>query len=290
MASFKPILSLGKQSIPKPVVDGINLCYAAIDPLLITSYQKWNAWNKPIPLHLRRITAKRSVTNFVQSGKRISDALIAGLKVAGRKIDDVQAILDFGCGAGRQVQYFYDYKFVKLYGCDPNAKHIEWLSENYPLGDFRVSQFSPPLPFDDNTFDLIYSVSVFTHLSEKAHFNWLEELKRVLKPNQIVLLTTLGKHAAKRLDEEKLVKRDSAEPDSFENALAQQKFVFYVPEGYRTVNQLINPTSTSEEEMYGATWHSEDYIYENWGQYFEVVKVIPGCIDGLQDLVVLRKS
>lgn len=73
MASSKPILSLVKQIIPKPVVDGIDLCYAAVDSLLITSYQKWNAWNKPIPpFHLRKITAKRSVTNFVQSGKRIS--------------------------------------------------------------------------------------------------------------------------------------------------------------------------------------------------------------------------
>lgn len=283
-------LKLVKQRIPKPLVDGINLVYGAIDPLLIANYRKQNAWNKPIPpFELRRITAKRSAANFVHSGKRISDALIEGLKIAGKDINGVQAILDFGCGAGRQIQYFYDYKSAKVYGCDPNATHIEWLTKNYPLADFRVSQFMPPLPFDDNTFDLIYSVSVFTHLSEEAQFAWLKELKRVLKPNQIALLTTLGEHAAKRLDSEKLVQRDPAEPESFQDALAQQGFVFYVPESYRAVNRLINPNSTSEEDMYGATWHSEEYIREKWGQDFEVIKIISGCIDELQDLVVLKK-
>lgn len=42
--------------------------------------------------------------------------------------------------------------------------------------------------------------------------------------------------------------------------------------------------------MYGVAWRSEEYIMQQWGRYFEVVKVIPGCIDGLQDLVILRKS
>ncbi|MBW4443062.1 MAG: class I SAM-dependent methyltransferase [Plectolyngbya sp. WJT66-NPBG17] len=290
MARFSPTLSLIKQRIPTPLIDFINFIYGAIDPLMIASYQKQNAWNKPIPpFELRRITAKRSVANFVQSGKRISDALVEGLRTTGKEINEIQTVLDFGCGAGRQVQYFYAYEFVKIYGCDPNAAHIAWLSKNYPLADFRVSQFMPPLPFDSNTFDLIYSVSVFSHLSEKAQFAWLEELSRVLKPNQIALLTTLGEHAANRLDLEKLVQRDPAEPESFKDALAQQKFVFYVPESYRAANQVINPGNSSEEDMYGATWHSEDYIYENWSQYFEVIKIIPGCVDGLQDLVVLRK-
>jgi SAM-dependent methyltransferase len=279
-----------KKRIPQPVVNGINVIYGAIDPLLISNYQRQNNWHKPIPpFELRRITAKRSVTDFVESGKRISDALIEGLKVAGKTISDAESILDFSCGAGRQIQYFYDYKAAKVYGCDSNASHIEWLSQNYPLGNFRVSQFSPPLPFNENAFDLIYSVSVFTHLSERVQFEWLEELRRVLKPNQTALLTTLGEHAAKRLDTEKLVQRDPTEPDSFEDALDQQKFVFYVPESYRAVNKMINPKSLSAEDMYGATWHSEEYIYEQWGRYFEVIKIIPGSIDDLQDLVVLRK-
>lgn len=283
-------LSLIKQNIPRPIIDGVNFTFSIIDPISIFFYRQRSGWNKPIPpFELRRITAKRSVTDYVQSGKRIADSLIKGLEVAGKDISEIQSILDFGCGAGRQIQYFYDYKTAKVFGCDPNADHINWLSANYPHGVFRVSQFTPPLPFEDSTFDLIYSVSVFTHLSEQAQFAWLGELKRVLRPNQIALLTTLGEHTARRIDAEKLVRRDPSEPDSFSEALSHQKFLFYVPESYRAVNKKINPNSNSEEEMYGVTWHSENYIREEWGRYFEVLEVIPGVIDGLQDLVVLRK-
>lgn len=222
---YNSVFSLIKQKVPRPIIDGVNFAYSVADPMLISYYRQQSGWNKPIPpFELRRITAKRSVTDYVESGKRIADTLVEGLKVAHKEIDKVQSILDFGCGAGRQIQYFYDYNLTKIYGCDPNAEHIKWLSRSYPLADFHVSQFTLPLPFESDTFDLIYSVSVFTHLSENAQFAWLEELKRVLRPNQIALLTTLGEHAAKRHDSEKLGRRDPSEPDFFEQALTHHKF------------------------------------------------------------------
>jgi SAM-dependent methyltransferase len=47
------------------------------------------------------------------------------LNSIGKDINEFGEILDFGCGAGRQIQYFYDYKTSKITGCDPNADHID---------------------------------------------------------------------------------------------------------------------------------------------------------------------
>jgi SAM-dependent methyltransferase len=49
----------------------------------------------------------------------------------------------------------------------------------------------PPLPFADNSLDLIYSMSVFTHLAD-TWSAWLLELHRVLKPGGVLLVTLLG--------------------------------------------------------------------------------------------------
>ena len=281
-----------KSQTPPSVVAKINEIYSQVDPLLISFYRTRTGWNKPIPpFELRRITAKRSVDDYVKSGERIVRSLIDGLNSVGEDINNFPNILDFGCGAGRQVQYFYENKKLKITGCDPNESHIQWLSPQYPLANFSVSKFDPPLPFAAESFDLVYSVSVFTHLSEKAQFNWLTDLKRVLRPGGIALLTTLGQYAAQLTDKTSTTKRrDINEPEIFSKALLEQKFLFYVPKSYHQLNKFINPDSVTDEEMYGIAWHSQEYLTNNWSQYFEILNIIPGCIDSSQDLVILRKS
>ena len=53
-------------------------------------------------------------------------------------------------------------------------------------------------------FDIIYATSVFTHLSEEMHYAWMNELKRICKPNGIIFLTTHGDNCKPKLTEEEL--------------------------------------------------------------------------------------
>lgn len=286
------LYNLARSKTPESIKSKIDVAYSKFDPVLINFYRMTTGWDKPIPpFSLRKLTAKRSLDHYVNSGQNIVKSLIDGLQSSTAKdIDDFQDVLDFGCGAGRQVQYFYDRANVKLTGCDPSQPHIQWLSENYPSANFYVSKFAPPLPFSNASFDLVYSVSVFTHLSEKAQFEWLSELRRILRPGGIALLTIMGEYAAQLSDRNKYYKRDPNEPKSFSQELSEKKFLFYVPTSYSLINSIVSPNSVSEDEMYGATWHSKEYITNKWSQYFNIVNIIPGCIDNLQDLVVLRKE
>ncbi|MBW4619890.1 MAG: class I SAM-dependent methyltransferase [Cyanosarcina radialis HA8281-LM2] len=276
-------LSLVKKKTPRLVRQGINVVHSIADPILCQSYQKQHGWDRPIPpLQLRIITSDRTIDGYVKSGKSIVDSFAEELKKCGLALDRFRNILDFGCGAGRQIQYMSGYRQANLTGCDPNEAHIKWLSKSYPGANFYRTNFNPPLPFADKSFDLIYSVSVFTHLSEKLQYDWLKELKRVLKPQGIALLTTLGEYAAKRNDILGINRH------LYEQLIAED-LVFKLTPGTRSLNKFINPKALVEEEMYGLTYHSQKYIAENWSKYFEVVNIVPGCISNLQDLVILQK-
>ena len=103
-------------------------------------------------------------------------------------------LLDWGCGPGRIVRHMPELLGNRngYFGTDYNANSIRWCSENIPLVTFNHNSLEAELPYSDNKFDAIYGISIFTHLSEKMHFNWYAELRRVLKPGGILLVTTQG--------------------------------------------------------------------------------------------------
>lgn len=69
-------------------------------------------------------------------------------------------ILDAGCGAGRNLKWFYNNKF-KIFGVDANAKSITEVQEKYPLQatHFTVQQLDV-LSFDTATFDHVICSAV----------------------------------------------------------------------------------------------------------------------------------
>jgi cyclopropane fatty-acyl-phospholipid synthase-like methyltransferase len=58
--------------------------------------------------------------------------------------------------------------------------------------EFSLNILHPPLPYEDNFFDIITGISVFTHLSEALHHTWFKELTRICSRNGILYLTTQG--------------------------------------------------------------------------------------------------
>ena len=69
---------------------------------------------------------------------------------------------------------------------------MAWLEESLapPLHPFLNGEL-PPLDQPDEMFDLVYCVSVFTHLS-RSWSDWPIELHRVLKPGGLMLATFMG--------------------------------------------------------------------------------------------------
>src|SRR5262249_60680166 len=65
-------------------------------------------------------------------------------------------------------------------------------ARNLPFARYQVNTLQPVLGYDDDAFDLIYALSVFTHLPEPDQLTWMDELHRVLRPGGHLILTTHG--------------------------------------------------------------------------------------------------
>ena len=120
------------------------------------------------------------------------------LERRGRALADVRSILDFGCGCGRVIRHLGRVP-ADLHGSDANATLAAWCRENLPFGRYAVNGLAPPLPYEDGAFDLVYTMSVFTHLPAHLQRPWLDELRRVVEPGGRLLLTTHGERYVERL-------------------------------------------------------------------------------------------
>ena len=115
------------------------------------------------------------------------------------KVDyrNFNTILDFGCGCGRILAGWESLlpAGTKLLGCDINADLIAFCQANIPFAQTWVSGYLPPLKdVADAAVDLVYSASVFTHLTESAAQDWASELCRILRPGGILFMSYSDSH------------------------------------------------------------------------------------------------
>ncbi len=147
----------------------------------------------PVPTArlLMLTTASPSVEWFIQTGRAGADSIRAQLERNSIPLPEVGAVLDFGCGCGRIIRHWADLP-AEIHGCDYNPVLIDWCRRRLPFAQFETNELEPPLPYTDARFDLIYALSVFTHLPEPLQSRWVAELARVLRPGGHLIISTHG--------------------------------------------------------------------------------------------------
>lgn len=174
----------------------------------------------------------------------IVSRLPSGWSFAGKRI------LDFGCGAGRTLRHFIrEASDAEMWGCDIDEPSISWLRDQVcPPFHVLLNGPEPPLDQPSQSFDLIWGISVFTHLAD-SWARWLTDLHRLLRTDGLLYLTFMARGtsdliAGEPWDEEKV-----------------------------GMNVL----------SYGQSWdlggpmvmHSPWWIEEHWGRGFDVVSLRP---------------
>jgi SAM-dependent methyltransferase len=124
----------------------------------------------------------------------INARYIAGLATRYLGSERPVTVCEWGCGPARIVRHLPDLLPTgsRVFGTDYNPRTIEWCSANLPQVTFRLNGLAPPLPFEDGELDMLYAVSVLTHLSEEMHLSWMAECERVVRPGGLILLTVHG--------------------------------------------------------------------------------------------------
>lgn len=124
-----------------------------------------------------------SFARYWRTGKETAEGVAA---LIDKYVDKPRPrVADWGCGLARIVRHLparYD-----RYGFDYNANAIAWDTEHIDGVAFAQNALRPPLPADDAAFDAVYALSVFTHLSERGHEEWIAEIERVLAPGGVFL-------------------------------------------------------------------------------------------------------
>jgi SAM-dependent methyltransferase len=178
---------------------------------------------------------------------------------------DGKRVLDFGCGAGRTLQALAPHAAgAELSGCDIQEEGIAWARANLSMRFFLNSEL-PPLDVPDGAFDLVYGMSVFTHIGERWAA-WAAEMHRILAPGGFGVFTFLGEGMWAEL------LGRPWEPDRI---------------------GLISTLPGRSWEVGGPNvFASEWWLREHWGRAFEVVAVRPAWdLDAMQGhgwLVVRR--
>ena len=161
------------------------------------------------PLPPRRLMVRVAGTSdadwFLRGGRAGYDAIAAHVPLAG-----LESVLDFGCGCGRVTRWWNDFD-GRIAGSDVSRSAIEWCRTNLPFARFERNALAPPLMFDDESFDLVYALSVFTHLTADLQLAWRDEVRRVLRPGGRLLLTTHGRSYVPRLGEEERTRFERGE-------------------------------------------------------------------------------
>jgi SAM-dependent methyltransferase len=159
-------------------------------------------------------------------------------------------VLDFGSGAGRTLRHFLEEAETgEFWGADLDAASIDWLERELspPLHGWRSAEW-PPLGLEHGSFDLIWAVSVFTHLTDNSSA-WLLELHRMLKPEGLLIATYMGRwnsefFAGEPWDEDRIG---------------------------RNVLHHVRDWESGGPGVLMSDW----WVREHWGRAFEIVEVEP---------------
>ena len=197
-------------------------------------------------------------------------------------------VLDFGCGAGRMVRFLGQMKSVKAHAIDINPDLVKWCQKNLSAVTTAQNSEAPPMPFPDAKFDMVYSMSIFTHLPEDNTQAWLNDIARVLKPGGLLILTTHGYPALDIIRNSAIhQKMFDVTADRTDELIAQLKREHFIHLGYEW--RLLNFAKAGKR--YGNTFIDSDYVHSKWNTpALDVIEHLPGGLRGWQDVVVLRRK
>jgi SAM-dependent methyltransferase len=181
-------------------------------------------------------------------GAGTKEALV-GLLPAGWSFEG-KRVLDFGCGAGRTLRHFLaEAEVAEIWGVDIDGPSIDWLQGSLcpPLHAMRGPR-EPPVDLAAGTFDLVWAISVFTHLTDTS-LPWLAEMHRLLRPGGLLIATYTGRWSSEELagepwDEDRIGMNVIHETDDWDGG---------------------GPTVLMSD------W----WVREHWGRGFEIIEVLP---------------
>jgi SAM-dependent methyltransferase len=223
-----------------------------------------------------RDASPEGVQRYAQGARNVLDLIEEGLRRTGRDFDDAERWLDFGCGYGRIVRELVQrVDRRRIHAADANAEGVRFCASEFGVHPIYVPQ--DPAGLSLPSFDVIYAISVLTHLPPERGRELLRVLGEALAEDGLLLFTTHGQRSVETAG----VYGAAYEPlqESLQREV-ESTGVAYVPYGHYAGDD------------YGMTWHSRDYVVRTMTELdpsLELVYFEPHGLDEHQDVFAYRR-
>jgi ubiquinone/menaquinone biosynthesis C-methylase UbiE len=282
-------LRLLLRSVNEPIIDGVEMPrfpHGKVQRAFVGSYDEM---------------ALREVFVFYQYIKNFMSQL-------GHSLSTRSAVLDFGSGWGRLTRIFWnDIDEDCLYGVDVDPEIVSLCKMLGVPGQFQTIEARGHLPYEDATFDLIISYSVFSHLPEVIASDWMRELSRVARPGAILAYTVQPKRFLSMILEipegtSSIWLKGLSRYKSLIPGLLQEfdkgMFCQLPTSGGTSLTDTVSDASTPArvvskyrgEDVYADVAIPEAFIKLNWEKYFRLIRYLDDPERFPQAVVVCQKT
>jgi SAM-dependent methyltransferase len=219
-----------------------------------------------LPIPPRRLHAGygADVAGYLACGREHHRTMMAIIKESGFVLEEGGRILDFGCAAGRMLRCFHGLADRhEVWGVDIRADHIFWCQRHLsPPFRFATTTTHPHLPFEDNSFNVIYACSVFTHIGDLED-TWLLELRRVLRPNGRLFATVHDNHSIELLISSPV--GDWLHETPLRRQVLNVESTFGIrASGFSMVSITLEPGNHQ-------VFHDREFLRMRWGRFFTLL-------------------
>ena len=215
---------------------------------------------------------------YAQGAMNVVNILRTSLEACGKNISSLSSCLEIGSGYGRIIRHISRMMPpANIYACDVIEEGSRFCAREFgvnylPCASLSAASYS-------SQFELIYLISVFSHLDSASIAKMWSQIVKLLKPGGVAVFTTQGRISAGQV--EKYGTHWGAEKAAISNALSNAGY-FY--EKYKWYKDNI-----------GMTWVTEDFLRglleerPESGETLRFCDFEEGILDGHQDVYIYQK-
>ncbi len=209
-------------------------------------------------------TYQSAVEYYFRDGS-LSCARLNALLADHLALDGIPDLLEFACGYGMVTRHLAKEEGINLWSCDIHPAAVEFLRDEMRVRALLSARL-PELLLLPQSFDVVFVLSLFTHLPITTWCRWLLRLTQAARPHGLIIFTTHG-----RLSREILGNPDVPDLGFWFRPMSEQKDL--------------------SGEDYGSTLTTEAFVRKNVLTIpdVELIDWKEGFWWGHQDVYVLRK-
>jgi SAM-dependent methyltransferase len=190
--------------------------------------------------------------------------------------------LDLGCSSGsllRVLKWYFPY--ARWFGCDPVFSSIKWANQNLTGIQFDFSNQKPPLCYDNDSFNGVSAISIWSHHGAESAKLWFKEIHRIIKPGGWFLFTTHGLRSLYYYTQK------------YNKGIERWLSIY---EGLIQNNHVFEEVWLSEDDVgnsatdWGNFYVKPDWIYKQLLDKFEMKVYLQGGNQSNQDVYLLTKK